>query len=202
MQRFLWSVVALAVICPPATAQPTLERVEEDWELVVGDPDWAVDAPQVSVTMIPFTSAPHLQLQLNLNHALSPDFVSGGIQLRVVDEDSLLGQLHLHAGEKLEYESETVRWTSAVQKIPGGYSFGIASGISQSWGAFGGNDYLLGLSQSLVGGNLEGYTYVRSLENSGVSFAGNRVQSLRLLRVRYFYNSGQMVEQQVHQEVN
>jgi hypothetical protein len=202
MHRLLWSFVGMALICSPATAQLSLERVEEDWELVVGEPDWAVDAPQATVTLRPFVSALNLQLQINLNHALVPDFVSGGIQVRVIDEDNLLGQLHLHAGEKLEHQSETVRWTTAVQKISGGYSFGISTGVSQSWGAFGGNDYLLAISQSLVGGHLEGYTYEHSLDNSGVSFAGNRVQSMRLLRVRYFYNNGQVYEQQVHRDVN
>lgn len=47
--------------------QPTLDRIEEDWELVVGDPDPEIDAPQVTTSMIPFSATPDLHLQVNLN---------------------------------------------------------------------------------------------------------------------------------------
>lgn len=178
-----------------------IDRIEEDWELKVGEPDPGIDAPQITCSMIPFSAAPGLNLQVNINHALKPDFTSGGIQVRVVQDEEMLGQIHRHDGEKLSQDSETVRWTKAVQRVPSGYSFGISTGNGASWGTFGGNDYFLVIPNSLAAGGLEHYDYQLSLENSAVSFAGNRVQSLRLLRIRIYYSDGQAIEHEVQKDV-
>ncbi len=185
-----------------ATQAPVVDRIEEDWELSVGEPDPEIDAPQITTSMIPFPSAPNLNLQVNLNHALKPDFSSGGIQVRVVQGEEMLGQIHRHQGEKLVQSNETVRWTKAVQRIPNGYSFGVSSGTSEAWGVFGGNDYFLVIPDSLAGGGLDHYDYQLSLENSTVAFAGNRVQWLKLLRVRIFYSDGQAYEQEVQTDIH
>lgn len=192
---------ALLMASVAVSQQPTLDRIEEDWELVVGDPDPAIDAPQVTTSMIPFSATPDLHLQVNLNHALKPEFASGGIQVRIVEDDELLGQVHRRTGEKLAESSETVRWTNAVQKIPSGYSFGVSSGTSSSWGSYGGNDYFLVIAASSVSGSLESYDYRRSLENSTVAYAGNRVQWLRLLRIRFYYSNGMTTEHEIQQVV-
>ncbi len=192
---------ALLLTSVAVSQQPMLDRIEEDWELVVGDPDPEIDAPQVTTSMIPFAGTPDLHLQVNLNHALKPEFEAGGIQVRIVEDDELLGQVHRRGGEKLAQSSETVRWTSAVQKIPTGYSFGVSSGTSSSWGTYGGNDYFLVIAASSVSGSLEDYDYRRSLENSTVAYAGNRVQWLKLLRIRFYYSNGMTVEHEIQKVV-
>jgi hypothetical protein len=57
MSRSSIAGMALLVGCAgvqPAYAQSTIVRIEEDWELVVTQPDESLDAPQVTVTMVPF----------------------------------------------------------------------------------------------------------------------------------------------------
>lgn len=202
MQTRLFSVALALWTCSVAVSQqPILDRIEEDWELVVGDPDPEIDAPQITTSMIPFSSSPDLHFQVNLNHGLKPDFASGGIQVRVVQDDELLGQIHRRAGQKLAQSSETVRWTTAVQKVTTGYLFGVSTGSSSSWGSYGGNDYYLAIAENAVQGSLESYDYRRSLDNSAVAYAGNRVQWLKLLRVRFYYNNGMATESEIQKVV-
>jgi hypothetical protein len=186
---------------PLGYAQVTVFQVEEDWQLTMGEPDPEIDAPQVTASMVPFANAPDLHLQINLNHALKPEFASGGIQVRLMKENELVQQVHKRPGEKLSNDSEVIRWTALVQRKPNGYIFGISTGLSTSWGAFGGNYHFLEIPTSIAPGGLEGYDFQRSLENSGVQYAGNRVQSLRLLRVRITYMDGQVAELNVHRDV-
>lgn len=201
--KFICVIMALfATPVVGAIQAPLVDRIEEDWELVVGEPSPEIDAPQITTSMIPFSTAPGLNLQVNLNHALKPDFNAGGIQVRVVQEDEMLGQIHRHAGEKLSQINETVRWTKAVQRVPNGYSFGVSTGTGDAWGTFGGNEYFLVIPDSLAAGGLDHYDYQLSLDNSTVAYAGNRVQSLKLMRIRIFYSNGQAVEQEVFKDVN
>ncbi len=43
-------------------------------------------------------------------------------------------------------------------------------------------------------GDLNGYTPTVSVENSGIAYAANRVQSLVLKRVRLFVSTGEVLE--------
>jgi len=181
-----------------ASAQSEIVRIEEDWELVVANPDALLDAPQVTVTMVPFLQKPNLHLQVNLNYALKPDFASGGIQVRIQNEDSTLAHVHRKAGIQLSNPSEVVQWTTAIQKTESGYGYGIQTGNGTSWGEFGGPNYFLSLNHSTTSAGLEGYTPVSSLENSGATYAGNRVTSLYLKRFRVYANSGLLAEHQVN----
>jgi hypothetical protein len=184
-----------------AFSQTEIVRIEEDWELTVSAPDVRLDAPQVTVAMAPFVSTPSLHLQVNFNYALKPDFASGGIQLRVEYEDQVLAHLHRKAGVQLSHSAEVIAWTSVVQKTESGYAFGIHSGNGASWGSFGGDNYLLYLSSSIASGGLQGYSPTNSVENSGTTYAGNRVQSLRLKQFRVFDSLGQVAEYQVNLQV-
>jgi hypothetical protein len=200
-REFLVICVALLLNVQIAFGQFTVEQVEEDWQLTIGEPDPEIDAPQVSASMIPFASNLDLHLQVNLNHAVKPEFASGGIQMRIMADGDLYQQVHKRAGEKLAEDSEVVRWTTLVQKQPAGYIFGISTGTSVSWGAFGGDYHFVFIPNSMAPGGLGGYAHERSLEHSGVQYAGNRVQSLRLLRTRITYSDGLVVEQQIHRDV-
>jgi hypothetical protein len=203
MSKKLFFLMLLMVFTGPlGYAQVTVFQVEEDWQLTLGEPDPEIDAPQVTASIVPFATKPDLHLQINLNHALKPEFSSGGIQIRLMNENELVQQIHKRPGEKLSNDSEVVRWTTLVQRKPTGYIFGISTGSSTSWGAFGGNYHFLDIPASLAPGGLEGYDFQRSLDNSGVQYAGNRVQSLRLLRVRITYMDGQVAELNIHRDVD
>ena len=76
---------------PPETSfcwqsQPTVYKVEEDWELVVNEPDPANNSPQITF----FTSPSHLSegtyFQLQLNYHAADHYSSGGFHIASVAE--------------------------------------------------------------------------------------------------------------------
>lgn len=170
-------------------------RVEEDWQMQITHPDPELDAPQITTTMLPFGAEDALLLQVDLNHASSPSFSNGGIQLRVCQEDDCLAQVRLFDDMRLHYESETIRWTQVVHSTSSGFYFGVINGDSQTWGTFGGQAAFLYLSNSEAGGGnfaLDQYDPRQSAMNSGVTYASNRVGFLQLREARVYTDDGQV----------
>jgi hypothetical protein len=99
-------------------------------------------------------------------------------------------------GVTLSHSGETIQWTQVMAIINHELVFAIKNGTSQSWGDFGGPDSLVRFSTSL--NNLNGYRPNRSAEWSGVGFATNRVALLKLAKVRYFTDQGQVFESPVN----
>ncbi|MBX3420809.1 MAG: hypothetical protein KF752_04550 [Pirellulaceae bacterium] len=202
MHKPLWTaamLVGLAVTGGTVTAQNEIVRIEEDWELTIHHPNAAIDAPQVTIAMMPFAQAPDLHLEVNLNYALKPDFRPGGVQVRVTHDDEILGHIHCLPLIQLTHESEVITWTAVLQKVEAGFAFGVQSGSSASWGNFGGNGYFLHIPAAFAPGGLTGYNYQHSLANSGATFGGNRVSSLRLKTLRIIDLNGQVLELGVDQ---
>lgn len=203
LSRIGITIVFSIVLLSPCVvqAQSNIVRIEEDWELVVTHPDEQRDAPQVTVSMAPFSNNPNLHLQVNLNYALKPDFARGGIQIRIQNNEEPVAHLHRNAGVQLSHASEVVSWTTAIQKTENGYAFGVATGSSSTWGSFGGPEYFLSLRSHLASTGLESYSPSASLENSGATFAGNRVTSLKLKRFRIFDIQGLVSDYEVDKSV-
>ena len=196
-----WALSLFGVFCVAthADAQIVLSRIEEDWELQVTQPDVQLDAPQITTSMLPFGPESEVLMQFDLNHATDPSFSDGGMQMRVCSGDVCVAQHRLFESQKLSHESETIVWTQVIQKVDGGYLFGVANGSSQTWGTFGGEATLL---PSAAGdGALNAYQPLYSVENSAVTFAGNRVASLRLKRIRVYNEDGEVRELIVDREV-
>ena len=64
----------------PFFTEPVV-RVEEDWMLVLNEPDGNVDSPQFHTVMSPFSDASSFFAQVLWNYRETPDFVTGGVQL-------------------------------------------------------------------------------------------------------------------------
>lgn len=65
----------------PAAAQtvPTgVDRIEEDWQVVVGDPDTVTSGPQVTTVMSPVSDGSEPSVALNFNYRQSPTLPAGG----------------------------------------------------------------------------------------------------------------------------
>jgi hypothetical protein len=184
-----------------ALAQAPLVKIEEDWELSVLQPNEQLDAPQLTTTMLPFGTQSDLLFQVDWNHASVPAFARGGFQLRVGANGEGLAERHELADQQLYVADEVVRWTQVVQKTTGGFSFGVVHGLSASWGSFGGGNTFLFIPDQHADGVLNSYTIADSLSNSGVTYAGNRVARLRLLRVRFVDAAGQAWEVAVDSDV-
>jgi hypothetical protein len=136
-----------------------------------------------------------------LNHASTPSFSKGGFQVRICTEEDTYGEVRHLSDQRLHHDAEVVSWTQAVQMNGKGFSFGVTNGSSWSWGSFGGPGATLNVNQ--LGGNLSlgKYSPEDSLSNSGVTYAGNRVEHLRLKRIRLVNSAGEVTEWTLNQDV-
>lgn len=176
-----------------ARAQSGVMRIEEDWELEITQPDTQLDAPQVLVTVSPFSSSSNFYFEVDINHASYPAYDSGGLQIRAMDSGNCLSQKRILGGTRLSVESDVIRWTNIVERQSGGVVFGIANGDSVSWGKFGDSTSYV----TIQGARDFTYLPTTSFNKSGVSYASNRVKSLTLKRVRYIDSAGKVTEVQI-----
>jgi len=175
-------------------------RVEEDWKLVVGEPDPDSHAPQITCVMSPAANLASHYMYLELNHQTLPEFSGGGVQLQVWEGDEHLDTQESPQQALLSHTGEVVTWTQSMHLQGGQLTFG-ASGTSTSWGTFGGQGKLQAKAATSLS-SLSGYQPSFSVAQSGVGYAANRVTLLVLKEVRYYSAAGLVSrdtsERQVH----
>jgi len=196
---FRGACIALAVFlvaapaCPAWAQTPTVTQIEEDWELVIGAPSPSADAPQVTTLISPLGNVDSLYATFVVNHHDAPAYKAGGLQLQVWDGEDLLVSRLFPNQALLATPGETIRWTQVMRETNDGMVFEIINGSSTTWGNFGDEGTLKAtLPTSLA--NLNGYSPDVSVENSGVNYAANRVQSLVLKRVRAYTATDEIIE--------
>ena len=177
----------------PAQAQTSdpVWQVEEQWELVVAQPDAGTSGPQVSCTISPLSSLSGHHAMFDVNHRASPTFAAGGVHLHTWNGDTRLGTISRQSNITLNTTGETLTWKMIMSVQAGVLIFDIDSGSSSTWGAFG-STILASVPTTLT--NLNGYSPEVSVENSGIGFASNRVTSLKLKKVIYRRLSGAVTE--------
>ncbi len=163
-------------------------RVEEDWELVLATPDVNSNGPQVVTAISPFGNLNALYVTFEMNHRSAPDSAEGGLHLQVWRGEEHLATHDYPECDELATTGEVVRWTQAVELQSGQIIFEIIHGQSTTWGPFGTQGNLkASLACDLT--SLASYTPEVSTKNSGVTFAGHCVRTLKLTSVR---QSGRM----------
>ena len=189
--------LALALLCTafawstPGWSQ-TVVRVEEDWELVVNDPDADSVSPQVTCTMSPLSHINAVHATFELNHQSQPYFAPGGVQLQVWDGVVPVAARENPSDAVMGTNAETVSWTQVMEVKDGMLSFDVVKGSSTTWGSFGGQGYLKhSMATHLM--DLSGYSPLVSVEHSGAGYAQNRVDLLVLKQVRFILSTGQVV---------
>lgn len=168
-------------------------RVEEDWEMVVSEPDPATDGPQVTCMFSPVGNASWLNAHFEINVRTLPHFAPGGLQLQLWYGEQPIYHNHHSSSAVMSTSGETVRWTQAMALDGGLLSFEIVNGESTTWGPFGGQGYLRA-SVAIGLTDLSGYSPNVSVANSAIGYAGNRVESLVLKRVRLITADGEVNE--------
>lgn len=183
-----------AVLVTGLTAQgqttPSIDRVEEDWELVIASPSVLESGPQINTTMSPEGDNSRTTFVFNINYRDRP-FTPGGLQVRC-----FFGSLEITCPDSqrrasCQTNNELITWTQRLQVNGGTLQYNVLGGTSTTWGAFGQGDNL-DISVSTTSPNLNSYQPSISVQGSGVSWQSNRVQRMTLKQVRY-YSGGQLV---------
>jgi hypothetical protein len=179
-------------VTTPATTATVFDQVEEDWVLVVANPDTLGVGPQITTCMSPLglgdTSNPFVAFDLNYREY--PDFLPGGMQLQVWSSGQVLS-VSTQGTQQFATPNERITWTQQMILSGGKVTYNINNGQSTTWNQFGqGNN--LSVSFSTTAATLEGYDPDDSVTASGASWQKNNVTSLTLSQVRYYAN-GQLL---------
>ena len=92
-------------------------------------------------------------------------------------------------GSVMSGGAEVVTWKQTMSLSNGTLKFEVVNGDSDTWGKFGGQGYLRKTVDTALT-TLNGYDPDLSVENSGVTYAGNRVTKLVLKQVRIVGSNG------------
>jgi hypothetical protein len=143
--------------------------------------------------MAPVANLDALYFTFLLNQRETPAFSAGGLQIQAWNGDNLVTDRQGSNQAVLSTQGETIRWTQVLRLTENGLVFEVLNGTSTTWGPFGGEGSLaIALNSQLV--NLNGYDPAVSASHSGVSFASNRVQSLKIRSVRTYSAGGLIAE--------
>lgn len=197
--RLVWAFLAIAMILSAgslANAQSSLVAVEEDWELVLTEPDPEVVAPQITCIMSPNNNLNDTYFSFEINHLTGPTFSPGGLHIHRWSGDWRLGTWSRDDRSVITAANDTIRWTQSLRVGLGRLTFEVQSGTSGTWGNFGFGHFEL--DQSWGVGNINSYSPDVSLANSGIGFASNRVSSLKITRIKKTYSDGSTVTDNTH----
>jgi hypothetical protein len=196
-----WRVVGFLVLplcallgAPPANGgltcgnagQPgSVVRVEEDWTLIVNQPDQNVAAPQLSSQMSQ-NGTGSIFCNLHLNARDFPKYGAGGLQVQIWKGDSNVASKTWDTWAVMNTPNEVVTWTQFLDTSNGQVTFGVSAASSQTWGDFSGQQIVVPTSVL----SLDNYTVDYSVANSGITFGANRVSYLAVTAVRIYYQDG------------
>lgn len=176
-------------------------KVEEDWELVIAEPDTSTDSPQITCVFAPTADVNEGYAAFDLNHRSEYSYVPGGLQLHVWNPNQPIVVDSSQHHEMLSHDGETVTWTQRLRLTDHVLSVRVKNGHSETWGDFGAyGDIVVAVYAGLD--NLNGYSPDVSVANSGVSFGGNRVVSLTLKKVRWYSVYGLLNEDDTPRQVH
>lgn len=184
--------VTMVVISPAAAQEPyfvfdeTIVRVEEDWLMVLNEPNDSIDSPQFHTVMSPTSDLNGAYAQVLWNYRETPDFTAGGLQLQSYYNDSM-NQRRSVEFRQLSTTAESVVWTQALETDGSTLSFEIINGYSTTWGTFGRD---MRIDESTEVSDLAGYHVDASVENSCITYGSNRVDKLVVVQVRYYGHEG------------
>jgi hypothetical protein len=169
---------------PPFT-EPII-HVEEDWMLVLNEPDGNVDSPQFDTVMSPFQDVDSFFAQVLWNYRETPDFTSGGVQLQSYEGERLIRRKSMEFGQ-LSTTAETITWTQGLITDGVTLSFEVTNGQSITWGAFG-KDMSISSDANLP--DLSAYSPDVSAQQSCITYGSNRVNEMVITQVRYYGATG------------
>lgn len=186
---YLATFMVIFGISSLAAAGEPWARIEEDWELKLQQPDALSNSPQLTIYLTPDASQPSVYFQLQLNHAADADFSGGGFRVSAITNDSAVEEARSGTRALLTHDGDLISWTSVMTTRNDQIFFAIKDGMSESWGDFGGPEYLLQIPAGEIS-DLSGYTPRQSIDDVDIGFGKNRIKSLTLQRIRAYREDG------------
>jgi hypothetical protein len=191
--QFILPVLGIALsfifLAPTRADDSDIVEIEEHWQLDVGGPDTTRNAPQVTMIMSPVDHLAATFFAFTVNHATFPDFGAGGYQLqRWYGTECVTAKDGLKTAQ-LYHDGEVIAWVQRLTVYEGTLRFQVTNGSGETWGNFGGGGLSLYTATNLT--KLNGYRPGISIDQSGIGFAGNRVSSLTLNKIRWKTADGQ-----------
>lgn len=179
---------------------PTLYMVEEDWELVINEPDVKINSPQIAFFLYPDADHSDCYFQLQMNYAAEDGYSSGGFRVGAFCDEIPVDEERSQIRQTLAWDNDKIEWTNAMAVFNGKLMFAVKDGYGTQWGHFGGPEYLVQMDDQELH-SLDHYTPEASLESVDVGFGKNRVASIRLKTVRLTYTNGHVQTLHVNQFV-
>ncbi len=190
LSQIIAGTVVLWSAAPALADAPKVVQIDEQWQLVVGEPDTGLSAPQATMVMSPTGNLDSAYFLFTLNCRNFPDYQPGGVQVQRWDGNSVVDSGTGSVSEPLSQVGDTVSWTQRVTLQDGTITFAVVDGSSDSWGHFGNEDSLKLASQSSLH-SLNFYRPAISLTESQIGYADNRVKSLTLKKLVWLTDDGQ-----------
>lgn len=170
---------------------PSIRKVEEDWEVLIADPDPTLDIPQIVTVFGPTNAFFDTHTVFELNHGTLPSFGEGGMQLQVWYGDYLVGYLRQQAPTELSTPGEIIRYTTVTRVTNDYLEMAVKNGTSTTYGSFG-NDGSLRARLYSYRNNLNPYEPNNSINHSRVTFGANRVTYFKRKAIRFYGNDGEL----------
>lgn len=187
---FAGGLCALAMMASVAHAtDPELFMVEEDWELVINEPDVQINSPQVAFFLYPDADHSDCYFQLQMNYAAEDGYSSGGFRVGAFCNEVAVDEERSNIRQSLAWDNDQIRWTSAMAVFNGKLMFAVKDGYGMQWGPFGGPEYLVEMDDQEMH-CLDHYSPSKSLQSVDIGFGANRVASIKLKTVRLTYTNG------------
>ncbi|HEU5116667.1 MAG TPA: hypothetical protein VFT74_08315 [Isosphaeraceae bacterium] len=182
--------------------------LEEEWQLSIPDPDPINDGPQIKtyMSLVQDTSESYLWFMLNLRDKPGP-FSPGGMQIQRWDYSEALLDSSAYDYREMWINNEVVTWRQRMTRPNAANNvctFEICNGSSFTWGYFG--TRYSGTDASYQPGpgkirftpracmDFSQYNPLISVQMSRVSWEPNRVAYLRLLAVRQYDGSRNLLD--------
>jgi hypothetical protein len=184
----IFAALALLASASAALGQNVV-RVEEDWSLEIGEPDTNSVGPQVLATMSPNSNLLATYFTAEFNHRSAPTWSPGGISIHRWTGETRNASFDRADRTVMQTSSEIVTWTQSLHHYNGRLYYTVFNGASSTWGPFGYSN-MLRLDTSWGSNNINGYTPVVSVANSGAAYAGNRIKMLKITQIRMTLSDG------------
>src|SRR4051812_3997559 len=143
----LWRVALMLAVggsfalAQSASSPP--DQVEEDWQVVIAEPDSLAVGPQVTTIMSPNSDPTAAFVTFYLNYRDYPMWLPGGLQIKAygaapdaTTSAPLLGS-DTQGTEICQTSGETITWTQRLTLSGGSLSYNVVNGQSTTWGQFG-----------------------------------------------------------------